>query len=168
MKVYWHPLCAFTAVQRPLEIGGYQWWIWVESVYTATTVGLLWNLRRHIRVRIWKEQGRDNYFLLRQLWFSEGLLGLDPPLGEGANPAAFPYVNRNLCKVYVFRGQPGHSPSAFTQKYDFFKFRLQLKTDKLSNTERQKKVHREGDIRCFSVSLGNLDKKVSTSQGCKS
>lgn len=106
----------------------------------------------------WKEEGRDNYFLLRQLWFSEGLLGLDPPFGEGANPAAFPSVNRNLCKVYVFRGQPGHSPSAFTQKYYFFKFRLQLKTDELFTTERQKKVHREGDIRCFSVSLGNLVK----------
>lgn len=144
MKVYCLPLCAFTAAQRPLEIGGYQWRIWIESVYTATTVSLLWNPRRRIRVRIWKEEGRDNYFLLRQLWFSEGRLGLDPPFGEGANPAVFPCVNRNLCKVYAFRGQPEHSPSAFTQTYYSFKFRLQLKTDKLFTTERQKKGTQRG------------------------
>lgn len=105
-----------------------------------------------------ERRGRRQLFSSAPFVVFRGLLGLDPPFGEGANPAASPYVNRDLCKVYVFRGQPGHSPSAFTQKYYFFKFRLQLKTDKLSNTERQKKVHREGDIRCFSVSFGNLVK----------
>lgn len=53
--------------------------------------------------------GREDY-LVCQLKLLEKGPGIDTPGWGGSQPGVVPYVNHNLCKVGVSRGQPGHSP----------------------------------------------------------
>lgn len=66
-------------------------------------IGLIDSSEDNIGVRIRKE-GKDD-FTMSQLWFWEGLPGLEPPGGWGRQPGGIRSAIENLCEVYVFREQ---------------------------------------------------------------
>lgn len=90
--------------------------VWINGFrYLELTYDLAAKMRAYCEipgnreVRIRKERGRDDCPQCLLL-ISEVRTGHKPRVGEGVDSAVPPLDQHNLCKVGIFKGQPGHSP----------------------------------------------------------
>lgn len=93
----------------------------IGNMATAATKGLLRNPRRHEGS---PELGNNskNYYLVHQLWISEGRPGIDPRVGEGAKPALSCSQSNTTCAESAKRiiwALPVGLPSHFDEPYNY-------------------------------------------------